>query len=77
MGPLCIGMGTNVRLLKCPLKGKTCRKLANGHDIDYSEKKNGHRASSATLLGLLSIIFKLLLVYVYIQLISSERLQDH
>ena len=35
-----------VKLLKCRLKGKTCRKLANGQDIDYSEKKNGPRASS-------------------------------
>ena len=28
-----------VKLLKCYLKGKTRRKLANGQDIDYSEKK--------------------------------------
>ena len=26
-------------MLKCHLKGKTCRKLANGQDIDYSEEK--------------------------------------
>ena len=26
-------------LLKCHLKGKTCKKLANGQDIDYSEEK--------------------------------------
>ena len=26
-------------LLKCYLKGKTSRKLANGQNIDYSEKK--------------------------------------
>ena len=49
------------KLLKCHLKGKTC--------IDYSEKKNGPRASSAPVLGLFSISF-------YIQ-ISGERLQDH
>ena len=36
MGCLCILMG---KLLKCHLKGKNCRKLANGQDIDYSEKK--------------------------------------
>ena len=53
-----------VRLLKCYLKGKTGSKLANGQDIDYSEKKKkGHRASSSPLLGLFSIIFKRLLVY--------------
>ena len=32
----CICMG---KLLKCHLKGNTCRKLANGQDIDYSAKK--------------------------------------
>ena len=64
------------KLLKCHLKGKTYRKLANGvngQDIDYSEeRKNGARASAAPLLGLFSIIFK----HVYIQQISGERLQD-
>ena len=61
------------KMLKCHLKGKTCRKLANGQDIDYSEeRKNGTRASAAPLLGLFSIIFK----HVYIQQISGERLQD-
>ena len=28
-----------VKLLKCHLKGKTCKKVANGQDIDYSEEK--------------------------------------
>ena len=51
------------KLLKCHLKGKTCRKLANGQDIDYSEKKNGPRASSAPILGLFSLIFKQVSVY--------------
>ena len=32
----CICMG---KLLKCHLKGNTCRKSANGQDIDYSAKK--------------------------------------
>ena len=43
------------KLLKCHLKGKASRKLANGQNIDYSEKKkeeNGPRASSAPALGL-------------------------
>ena len=62
-----------VKLLKCQLKGKTCRKLANGQDIDDYEK-NGPRALSAPLLGLFSVIFKH--VYWYIQHISGERLQD-
>ena len=47
------------KLLKCHLKGKTSRKLANGQNIDYSEKKNkrnGPRASSVPALGLNTII---------------------
>ena len=62
------------KLLKCHLKGKASRKLANGQNIDYSEK-NGPRASSAHALGLNTIIFKH--VYWYMQQISGERLQDH
>ena len=54
---------------------KNSRKLANGQNIDYSEKKNGPRASSAPALGLNTIIFKH--VYWYMQQISGERLQDH
>ena len=47
------------KLLKCHLKGKTSKKLANGQNIDYSEKKeNRPRASSAPALGLNTIIFK-------------------
>ena len=57
------------KLLKCHLK------LTNGQNIDYSEKKNGPRASSAPALGLNTIIFKH--VFWYIQQISGERLQDH
>ena len=65
------------KLLKCHLKGKASRKLANGQNIDYSGKKeeNGPRASSALALGLNTIIFKP--VYWYMQQISGERLQDH
>ena len=39
-------------------EGKTCRKLANGQDTDYSGEKNGPRTSSARILGLFSVIFK-------------------
>ena len=65
------------KLLKCQLKGKASKKLANGQNIDYSGKKkeNGPRASSALALGLNTIIFKH--VYWYMQQISGERLQDH
>ena len=57
------------------MKEKASRKLANGQNIDYSEKENGPRASSAPALGLNTIIFKH--VYWYMQQISGERLQDH
>ena len=63
------------KLLKCHLKGKASRKKANGQNIDYSEKENDPRASSAPALGLNTIIFKH--VYWYMQQISGERLQDH
>ena len=60
------------KLLKCHLKGKASRKLANGQNIDYSEK-----ASSALTLGLNTIILKHVYWYTYMQQISGERLQDH
>ena len=55
------------KLLKCHLKGIASRKLVNGQNIDYSEKKNGPRASSTLALGLntCTIIFKN--VYWYMQ----------
>ena len=70
-------MYLNGENLKCHLKGKASRKLANGQNIDYSEnnEENGPRASSAPTLGLNTIIFKH--VYWYMQQISGERLQDH
>ena len=65
------------KLLKCHLKGKASRNLANGQNIDYSEKKRRKwpMASSAPALGLNTIIFKH--VYWYMQQISGEHLQDH
>ena len=53
------------KLLKSHLNGKASKKLANGQNIDYSEKENGPRASSAPALGLNTIIFKH--VYWYMQ----------
>ena len=63
------------KLLKCHLKGKASRKLANGQNIEDSEKRKWPRASSAPALELNTIIFKH--VYLYMQQISGERLQDH
>ena len=59
------------KTVKMPFEGKASRKLANGQNIDHSEK----RASPAPALELNTIIFKH--VYWYMQKISGERLQDH
>ena len=61
--------------VKMSFEGKSQQEMANGQNIDYSEKENGTRASSAPALGLNTIIFKH--VYWYMQQISGERLQDH
>ena len=65
------------KTVKMSFEGKGSRNMANGQNIDYSEKKeeNGPRASSAPALGLNTIIFKH--VYWYMQQILGERLQDH
>ena len=64
-------------LLKCHLKGKTCRQM--DRILIILKTKKWPRASSAPILGYFDvsifIIFKL--VYWYIQQISGERLQDH
>ena len=49
------------KLLKCHLKGKASKKLANGQNIDYSEKRKRPKGA----LGLNTIIFKH--VYCYMQ----------
>ena len=63
------------KLLKCHLKEKANRKLANGQNIEDSEKRKWPKGLSAPALELNTIIFKD--VYWYMQLISGERLQDH
>ena len=63
------------KLLKCHLKEKANRKLANGQNIEDSEKRKWPKGLSASALELNTIIFKH--VYWYMQLISGERLQDH
>ena len=62
------------KLLKCHLKEKANRKLANGQNIEDSEKRKWPKGLSAPALELNTIIFKH--VYWYMQLISGERLQD-
>ena len=61
------------KLLKCHLKGKDSRKLANGQNIDYFEKRKWPKGFICPCTGV--IIFKH--VYWYMQQISGERLQDH
>ena len=68
-------MGCLGKLLKCHLKEKSNRKLANGQNIEDSEKRKWPKGLSAPALELNTIIFKH--VYWYMQLISGERLQDH
>ena len=63
------------KLLKCHLKEKANRKLANGQNIEDSEKRKWPKGLSAPAQELNTIIFKH--VYWYMQLISGERLQDH
>ena len=63
------------KLLKCHFKEKANRKLANGQNIEDSEKRKWPKGLSAPALELNTIIFKH--VYWYMQLISGERLQDH
>ena len=63
------------KLLKRHLKEKANRKLANGQNIEDSEKRKWPKGLSAPALELNTIIFKH--VYWYMQLISGERLQDH
>ena len=63
------------KLLKCHLKEKANRKLANGQNIEDSESRKWPKGLSAPALELNTIIFKH--VYWYMQLISGERLQDH
>ena len=63
------------KLLKCHLKEKANRKLANGQNIEDSEKRKWPKGLSAHALELNTIIFKH--VYWYMQLISGECLQAH
>ena len=53
------------KLLKCHLKGKASKKLANGQNIDYSEKRKQPKGFICPALGLNTIIFKH--VYWYMQ----------
>ena len=61
--------------VKMSFEGKSQQEIGKWPNIDYSEKENGPRASSAPALGLNTIILKH--VYWYMQQISGERLQDH
>ena len=63
------------KLLKCHLKGKTSKKLANGQNIDYSEKRKWPKGFICPCTGVkYHKIQTCLLVYAAD---SGERLQDH
>ena len=63
------------KLLKCHLKGKTSKKMANGQDIDYSEKRKRPKGFICPCTGVkYHNIQTCLLVYAAD---SGERLQDH
>ena len=63
------------KLLKCHLKGKASRKLANGQNIDYSEKRKWPKEVICPCAGVKYHTFQT--CYWYMQQISGERLQDH
>ena len=63
------------KLLKCHLKGKASKKLANGQNIDYSEKRKRHKGFICPCTGVkYHNIQTCLLVYAAD---SGEHLQDH
>ena len=63
------------KVLKCHLKGKASKKLANGQNIDYSEKKKPPKGFICPCTGVkYHNIQTCLLVYAAD---SGERLQDH
>ena len=63
------------KLLKCHLKGKASKKLSNGQNIDYSEKRKRPKGFICPCTGVeYHNIQTRLLVYAAD---SGERLQDH
>ena len=63
------------KLLKCHLKGNTSKKLANGQNIDYLEKRKWPKGLICPCTGVkYHNIQTCLLVYAAI---SGEHLQDH
>ena len=63
------------KLLKCHLKGKASKKLTNGQNIDYSEKRKQPKGFICPFTGVkYHNIQTCLLVYAAD---SGERLQDH
>ena len=59
------------KLLKCHMKGKASKKLANGQNIDYSEKRKRPKGCTGVKYHNIQTC---LLVYAAD---SGERLQDH
>ena len=64
------------KLLKCHLKGKASRKLAFGQNIEDSEKRKWPKGFICPCTGVKYHNIQTCL-FVYMQQISGERLQDH
>ena len=64
------------KLLKCHLKGKASRKLADEQNIDYSEKKR-RKWPKGFICPCTGVKYHNIQTYWYMQQISGERLQDH
>ena len=63
------------KLLKCHLKGKTSKKLANGQNIDYSEKRKWPKGFLCPCTGVKYHNIQTCLLVCAAD--SGERLQDH
>ena len=63
------------KLLKCHLKGKASRKLANGQTIDYSEKRKWPKGFICPCTGVKYHNIQTCLLVV--APVSGEPLQDH
>ena len=63
------------KLLKCHLKGKASKKLANGQNIDYSEKRKRPKGFICPCTGVK--YYNIQTCFLVYAADSGERLQDH
>ena len=65
------------KLLKCHLKGKASKKLANGQNIDYSEKRKRPKGFICPCTGVKYMYHNIQTYLLVYAADSGERLQDH